>query len=172
MTQLDLIPRRLMFHPVPPPQLRGFGGELDLPERVRLISLNQPYCGLCSVADPENRTGKWLETRTWPWPYDPSWLALYATKKLDKQACERLGNVAAPHHDPRGVVLALVWIGGCRPMCEADEVGAMYPYEPGRFVWHIGKAIRLRKPIPLDRGPQKFSSLPRELIARSMFAVL
>lgn len=106
MLEYGTVPLR----PVPAPRLWGPGGELLLPEKVRLISLWQPYCGL--VADGV----KVFETRERKWPYEPSWLAIYATKNGNKAAFRQLGATAATHHGPCGVVLALVWIGGSRPM--------------------------------------------------------
>jgi hypothetical protein len=73
-------PRRLWhppgFEPVPAPALWSPAGELLLPEKVRLISLNQPYAGLLFGNDfdePGELGPKALETRTWAWPCEPSW---------------------------------------------------------------------------------------------------
>lgn len=150
------------FTPVPAPRLWSPSGELLLPERVRLISLWQPYCGLVAAGV------KLFETRERKWPHEPSWLAIYATKNANKAAFRRLGAVAAAHHGPCGVVLALVWIGGSRPMRPEDATAACYPFELQRFVWIVGAAHRLQRPIPLERGPQNIASISRDALAAAL----
>lgn len=58
-----------------------------LPERVRVISLWEPYASL--VVNGR----KTIETRKWPWPYDASWLVIHAAKRLDKSVCRRLRSL-------------------------------------------------------------------------------
>lgn len=171
------------FMPAPAPPLWGPAGELLLPDLVRLISLNQPYADLLFGDDGEPGP-KGLETRMWLWPYEPSWLAIYATKTPDKPALKRLhdrltqvqriGPHGRPYESPRdlclGAVIGIVFIGGCRPMVPGDEKAALYPHKAGRFVWIIGANHRLARPIRLPRGPQKFASLPRQTIAVALDA--
>ena len=155
--------------PAPAPQLWAPDGNLLLPDPVRLLALNQPYAGLLFGDEPGEPGLKRLETRTWPWPHPASWLAIYATKTPDKGAFRRLGirfvpessALGATERTLLGVVLGLVWIGGCRPMVATDEKDALYPCTHGRYVWVIGASYRFQRPIPLQRGPQKFASIPK-----------
>lgn len=161
MTQASLDFGPPPFAPAPP--LWSPTGELLLPNPVRLLALWQPYCGLVAAGV------KTLETRTWEWPYPPGWLALYATLGYGGgEAFRRLGDLADPHKEPRGVVLCIVYVGGCRPMRPEDATAACVDYDPARFVWGLTAAHRLARPIPLDRGPQKFASLPRTSIAAAL----
>lgn len=143
------------FVVVPAPALWGPADELLLPDEVTLIALWQPYAGLVAAGV------KGFETRGWPWPYEPRWLAIYASKTPDTKAFRRLGALADPHREPLGAVIVLVWIGGCRPMRPEDAERACYPFEAERFVWVIGAVYRLARPIALERGPQKFGHVTR-----------
>ncbi len=165
----------------PAPALWGSGGELLLPEKVRLISLDQPYASLLfgnEHSEPGEVGMKSLETRTWPWPYEASWLAIYATRSPDIPAVHRIygdghgGREILEHiRDPEvrdlGVVLGVVWVSGFRLMKPEDEKAAMFPYEPCRYVWVLGAAWHLPRAgrIPLPRGPQKFASISRDALA-------
>jgi hypothetical protein len=145
------------------PALWSPSGELLLPERVRLISLHQPYAGLVIEGV------KALETREWPWPYGPSWLAVFAARNgVPRATLARLGELAERHREPQGVVLGLVWVAGCRPMRPEDAGPACYPFDPKRFVWGLRCPTRFAAPIPLERGPQKFASIPRAQVAAAL----
>jgi hypothetical protein len=134
---------------------------LGLPAEVLCIALNQPYADLVVGGV------KTLETRTWEWPYPPSWLAIYATKTPDKAAMARLG----PAHQevlvaPLGGIVGVVFIAGCRRMAYEDQAAACFPFEAGRYVWTIERPHQFRTPVRdyLDRGPQKFVRVPRCVI--------
>jgi hypothetical protein len=156
-------PRQALANAPPPPLWTPEGVSL-LPARVLCIALHQPYAGLVVAGD------KTLETRTWPWPYVPSWLAIYATLTPNRAAFRRLGALAEPHRAPLGAIVGLVWIGGYRPMVAADEARAFYPFERGLYVWSIGAAYRFQRPNTtyLARGPQKVIYLPREVIVAGL----
>lgn len=158
---------------VPAPALWSLTGELLLPEKVMLISLDQPFAGL--VADGV----KTIETRTWPWPYQAGWLAIYATLHPRTAVIKKLG--CYQYAEQLGAVLALVWIGGCRPMVEADEQAAQISLaevaalcaRKGRGspqAWIVGVAHKLARPIVLARGPQKFARISRDKIAAALDA--
>lgn len=135
-----------------------------LPERVLVISLWQPYCCLCIAGI------KLLETRTWPWPYDPSWLVLHAAKRepdraTEERLAEKLERVPAPLREARGALLGLVFVAGpSRPLLPGDEDEACF-FEEGRFAWPLQQPTPFARLVPA-RGRQKFSSLPREDVVR------
>lgn len=134
---------------------------LGLPSEVLCLALNQPYADLVVGGS------KTLETRTWAWPYPPSWLAIYATRNPDKAAMTRIAPVSQRVLvAPLGGIVGAVWIAGCRLMVPEDEPAAWYPFEPGRYVWTVERAHRFRLPDRdhLDRGPQKFVRVPRSVI--------
>jgi hypothetical protein len=143
---------------------------------VRLISLWLPYAWL--VFGEDGAPGpKSLETRTWEWPYEPSWLAVYATQDPDRSAYARIfganwRNVLHQHQAAGavGTILGVVWIAGCRPMRPTDVTAACIDFDPKRFVWIIGASHRLENPIRLRRGPQKFASCSRDAIAAALGA--
>lgn len=161
MTQLGLtIDAGPVLRDVPALALWGPDGASLLPDRVLCLALDQPYAGLVVGGT------KTLETRSWEWPYSPSWLAVYATRNPDRGAIRRLGSLAEPHREPTAAILGLVWIAGCRPMAPGDEAAACFPFEAGRFVWKVGAAHRFPRPDTshLTRGPQKFVYVPRSVI--------
>jgi hypothetical protein len=129
---------------------------------VLCLALHQPY------ADLVVRGVKTLETRLWPWPYPPSWLAVYATKTpaMGVEAWARLPGSDDP---PRGAIVGLVWVAGCRRMEPGDEAAACIAYEPARYAWPLERPHRFEVPDrTLARGPQKFQRLPRALLLAAL----
>lgn len=148
----------------------GPGGQIVLPERVRVIALHRPYAGLVAA------NVKTLETRGRPWPeaYGPSWLAIYAAIAVDQEAMKRLGALAAENLGPAQAITCLVWVKGSRPLVPEDERAACF-YAPGRFAWELGEVVRFVRPIPLaetglKKGPQSFASVARAVIERALAA--
>ena len=92
----------------------------DLPPMVRVISLHEPYATLVVEGI------KTIETRTWDWPYKPSWLAIYATKRFDKDAFTRLRLSDAYHATalPGGGIVGLAWVASSRALLPSDEADA------------------------------------------------
>lgn len=150
-------------------------GDLDppLPERVPCLSLWQPYADLVVAGI------KTIETRTWPWPYAPGWLAIHQAQGTDREAMSRLAVEIARaqgRRDPNGSesrrdqgegrVLGLVHVTGSRPLLPADETAACF-YAPDRYAWPLEKALRFKEPIVM-RGPQKFVYLPRERVLEAL----
>ena len=134
---------------------------LGLPAEVLCLALNQPYADLVVGGV------KTLETRTWAWPYPPSWLAIYATLTPDKAAMRRLhAEYQCVLAAPLGGIVGVVWIAGCRLMAPGDERAACYSFEAGRFVWPVERPYRFGAPnrTHLARGPQKFVRVPRAVI--------
>lgn len=130
-----------------------------LPERIRVISLWEPYATLVV-----NGT-KTIETRTWPWPYDPSWLVIHAAKYLDKSVCRRL-NISIEGY-LSGVLAGMVWVDApSRPLVPEDEKAACF-YAENRHAWTLKHARRFVHHEPF-RGPQKFSSVDRSVVLRSL----
>ncbi len=131
-----------------------------LPERVRVLSLWQPYASL--VIDGV----KTIETRTWPWPYEPGWLCIHAAQHIDRAAVRRL-RLDHPVPDwPGGVLLGLVWVTGSRPLLPEDERAACF-YEPGRYAWPLERARPFAHPVKM-RGPQKFASVARDVVLAAL----
>ena len=128
----------------------------ELPPMVRVISLWEPYASL--VVDGI----KALETRTWEWPYSPSWLVIHASKRFDKEAAKRL-KLPLGFHVASGVLIGIVWVAGpSRPLLPEDEKAACF-YAPARYAWPLESARRFAKPVPF-RGPQKFASVSRDVV--------
>jgi hypothetical protein len=149
----------LSLAPVPP-------GDLDppLPDLVLCISLHQPYASL-AVTGVDGRL-KTLETRTWEWPYPPSWLVIHAAKHVDLGTCQRLGLPLSGY--PTGALLGLVYVSGpSRPLLPEDEEAACF-YEPGRVAWPLARPTPFAHPVPIPRGPQKFVRLPRTDVLRHL----
>lgn len=136
---------------------------LGLPAGVLCLALNQPYADLVVGGV------KTLETRTWIWPYPPSWLAIYATKSADWPRDGRLGQ---PRLLPLGAIVGVVYVTGCRLMERGDEGAACYPFELARFVWPIERPHRFAVPerSHLKRGPQKFVRIPRAVVLAALGA--
>ena len=145
-------------------QLDLFAGVQPLPERVRVISLHEPYATLVVNGI------KTIETRTWDWPYEPSWLAIHAAKRFDKDAFTRLRMTDAYHAAalPGGGIVGLVWVASSRILLPSDEAAACF-YAPNRFAWILTHATRFAKLVPFP-GPQKFSSVDRSIILSALEA--
>jgi hypothetical protein len=142
-------------------QLPLFDG-LDLPPRVRVISLWEPYASL--VVDGV----KTIETRTWEWPYDASWLVIHAAKHFDKATFSRLKLSDAYRATalPGGGLIGLVWVSGSRQLLPEDEKAACF-YAPNRFAWLLERPRRFGNVVPF-RGPQKFASVERQVVLSAM----
>jgi hypothetical protein len=130
-----------------------------LPDMVRVISLWEPYASL--VVDGK----KTIETRTWPWPYESSWLVIQAAKHLDKSVCNRLGLPFFGYLS--GQLAGLVWVEApSRLLLPEDEAAACF-YAADRYAWPLKHARRFVHHEPF-RGPQKFSSVDRSVVLRSL----
>lgn len=138
-----------------------------LPERVPCISLWEPYASLVLAGV------KTIETRTWPWPYPPGWLAIHRAKHVDAEALRRLrarlqegGLSEQAIREGLGAVGGLMYVTGSRPLLPADEHAACF-YAPSRYAWPLEKARRFKAPIVM-RGPQKIVFLPRERVIEAL----
>lgn len=132
-----------------------------LPERVRVISLWHSWAALVAGGF------KTIETRRWDWPYEPGWLAIHAAKRADGDVPGRLpfphpANV--PPVEP-GALCALVWVAGSGRL-QPEHATRAYVYWRGLFAWFLEDVRRL-KPVKM-RGPQKFSSVPREAVLEAL----
>lgn len=143
-----------------------------LPERVLCVSLWMPYAELvvCGV--------KTIETRTWPWPYPPSWLVIHEAKHTDRAAESRLRSRIVSMREQRslseprvgcgGAAIGMVYVKGCRPLEPRDEEAAcFYASSPPRHAWLLGHPSVFRQPVTM-RGPQKFIYLPRETVLAAL----
>ena len=136
-----------------------------LEERVLVISLWPDYAALVIAGV------KTLETRTWPWPYPPRWLVIHVAKREPSPAdttrlAAKLERVPPVLREARGALLGLVYVAGpSRPLQPEDADAACF-YEPGRFAWPLAQPTPFAKPVPVPRGPQKFSGLPRADVLR------
>jgi ASCH domain len=138
---------------------------LGLPDEVLCLALDQPYADL--VIDGV----KTLETRTWPWPYQPSWLAVYATKKApERLTMIRLRERLVRRSMVQGAILGIVWVTGSRAMAPEDAEAACYAHEPGRVAWPLARPHRFVRPdqTHLARGPQKFVRIPRSVVVAGL----
>lgn len=136
------------------------GNPLALPTLVRVISLWWMWAQRVRSGD------KTIETRTWPWPYDAGWLAIHAAQRADGDIVgTRVPWAELPPCEAvtPGSLCALVWVAACRPLVESD-LGAALIYRPGLKAWCLDSArTRRLRPVPM-RGPQKFSSVDRDVI--------
>ncbi len=134
---------------------------LDLPERVRVLSLWGRWCSAV-------RSGlKGIETRRWPWPYEPGWLALHAAQRWDGEIAGRLEPFPEVAPVEPGALCCLVWVAGCRPLVLEDRAAALL-YVPGLWAWPLERVKPLR-PVAM-RGPQKFASVERAVILAALEA--
>ena len=185
MSQLDLLAATPALRAVSAPPLWTPGGSSLLPDRVSCIALHPPYAGLLfpfvtldGDAPADGDVGpKSLETRTWPFPYEARWLAIYATLYPDRGAYRRIYGdgwkailAADIKRGEQGAILGVVWIAGCRPMVPGDEKAAMFPFDHKLFVWGIGAAHRFPRPntTHLARGPQRFVYLAKSVVVASL----
>lgn len=142
-----------------PPRLKNLFHLFPLPAKVHVISLWEPYATL--VVDGK----KTLETRTWPWPYDASWLVIHAAQRVDAEACRRLGLPKAGYVGGR--LLGLVWVSGPSRLLLPEDEAAAYFYAPDRQAWPLKHAQRFVAPVQF-RGPQKFASVDRDVVIRAL----
>ncbi len=132
--------------------------DLNLPERLRVLSLHEPYASL--VIDGV----KTIETRTWAWPYPPGWLVIHAAKRVNKEACAALN--LPDKYMTHGRLIGLVWVTDSRLLLPEDEKAACF-YAADRFAWPLERATRFVRPIRF-RGPQKFASIERERVLEAL----
>lgn len=108
---------------------------------------------------------KTIETRTWPWPYDASWLVIHATKRLEWSVCKRHGLPFNGYLS--GQLAGLVWVDApSRELLPEDEPAAFF-YAENRHAWPLKHACRFVHNEPF-RGPQKFASVDRSVVLRSL----
>lgn len=141
---------------------------LQLPERVRVLSLWHRWAAAVAAVADGRADAKSIETRRWPWPYEPGWLAIHAGLRADGElpaidgiTPERVEPFPAFPAVTPGALCALVWVARCRPLLPEDKPCALV-YCPGLWAWELERVHRLA-PVPM-RGPQKVASVPRELI--------
>ena len=154
------------------PHAADVPGLPPLPERIPCISLWTPYAELVVYGE------KTIETRTWPWPYDASWLVIHEAKHVDREAERRLAPriqamrekhaALGQRQGGTGQATGLVYVTGCRPLLPADEEAAcFYASDPPRFAWTLDHSHVFRRPVAM-RGPQKFVYLPRETVLAAL----
>lgn len=143
---------------------------LDLPERIPCIALWWDFAWLVGEGI------KSLETRGRLWPYPPGWLVVYATKGRGGPALRPVlpEGVEIPEDCPRQALTCLVWVGGSRPLVEADRDAACF-YAPGRFAWVLSRVHRFTRPVPLAESgmtaaPQSIVYLARDVVERALLA--
>jgi hypothetical protein len=131
-----------------------------LPERLKLLSL----WGKWAMAVAEGK--KTIETREWPWPYDPGPLVIHAGKQLDGDIQGRIDHFPNVKQPVPGSLCALVWVARCRPLVPEDAPRALV-YRPGLFAWEL-EHIRPLFPIPF-KGPRKIGHIDREIVLQSLW---
>lgn len=130
-----------------------------LPERVRVLCLWHSWAALVAAGL------KTIETRTWDWPYEPGWLAIHASKRADGDVP---GRIQFPSNVPPvvpGALCALVWVAGSAPL-RREHATKAFVYRDGLFAWYLENVRRLA-PVKM-RGPQKFASVPREVVLEAL----
>jgi hypothetical protein len=104
---------------------------------------------------------KTIETRTWAWPYEPSWLVIHAARHFAKDVGAKFRMTPA-QCSPGKELIGMVWVKGARQLLPTDETAACF-YEPNRFAWMLERATTFTHTIPF-RGPQKFASVERDVV--------
>ncbi len=132
---------------------------LALPDRVRVLSLWSLWAAAVAAGV------KTIETRRWQWPYEPGWLVIHAAQRSDGPIAGRVEPFPAVPHVTPGALCALVWVSGSRPLVPADAHRALV-YQEGLWAWDLQRIHRL-KAIKM-RGPQKFSSVDRDVIIEAL----
>lgn len=128
---------------------------MGLPKQVRVISM---WALWASAVAAKIKT---IETRTWPWPYEPGWLAIHASKRIDGPIEGRIHSFPPVQLVPRGALCALVYVNNCRELLPADMKAALV-YRKGLWAWELAGIRRLRPHVM--RGPQKFTHVSADLI--------
>jgi hypothetical protein len=121
---------------------------------MKALTLHPPWCYL--VPDP-----KGVETRGWSTAYR-GWLAIHASRKWDKGGL-KFGKHPAVEHAlqrilaetqwpelPNGAIVAVGRIAGVIPTEQfrcPTGLALWGDYSPGRYVWVLDAAKRLREPI-------------------------
>lgn len=139
---------------------------------TRALSLTQPWATLVAIG------AKQFETRSWRSDYI-GWLAIQASKGFPAECRELCFNEpfksALPcpgwGHLPRGQVIAVVWMSGCRstnnwtPVIDSNEY-AFGDYSEDRYAWEF---LRLQRIKPFDaKGSLGIWKLPRALTAEDL----
>lgn len=75
---------------------------------VHVLSVRQPLAGLIVRGSAGHR--KTIESRPWPWPFEPSWLVIHVPHRIDTEALRRFGALGEVHLEPRGVLLGMAWV--------------------------------------------------------------
>src|SRR5260370_39412575 len=123
---------------------------------MKVLSVAQPYATLLVLG------AKRLETRPWQTAHRGP-LAIHAARNLSAAAralCRqepfrsllRAGGVASWSDLPLGAVIGAVELTGCLrvedlPPPEEPEA-SLGDFAPGRWVWHVRRALRLPQPLP------------------------
>ncbi len=116
---------------------------------MKVLSVAQPYATLLVLG------AKRLETRPWQTAHRGP-LAVHAARALCRQepfrSLLRAGGVADWSDLPRGAVVGAVELTGCvrvedLPPPEEPEA-SLGDFAPGRWVWHVRRALRLPQPLP------------------------
>lgn len=135
---------------------------MKLGERMKVISLIQPWATLIALGE------KTIETRSWKTSFRGV-LGIHASKTIDKKACEiePVKSILAKHgytatNLPTGAILATTKLVGCYRMIDDsgqeaklanDQIvtGKEYlfgDYTPGRWAWDLRNVERFPNPIP------------------------
>lgn len=105
---------------------------------LRGLSMKQPWAEMLICGR------KSIETRTWATNYRGPVL-ICSSLQPDRKAMQDFG-----YDGVRGQALGIFNLSNCRPMTEADERGACYHSEPGRFAWTSNAPTsRLLRPFPI-----------------------
>jgi len=99
------------------------------------LSMKQPWANMLVSGV------KTIETRTWPTRHR-GWLLIAASLKVDESAMQ-LRPHAGFGRGPRGRLVGLVKITGCRPMTEHDEQSACCAVYPRAQAWLCADATLL-----------------------------
>lgn len=140
--------------------------DLNLPERVRVLSLWRRWAEAVAAVADGHPQAKDLETRDWPFPYPsesyPSrWVVIHAAQRFDHPLSGRIEPFPTfPSVEP-GALCALVWVARCRPLLPEDRARALV-YREGLWAWELERVHRLA-PVKM-RGPQKWGSVERAVV--------
>ena len=107
---------------------------------MKALTLKQPLANMIVQGK------KTIETRMWRTNHR-GWLLITSSKKPDIK--------------PAGHVLAVVYLGDCRPMVKEDEKKACYKFRENAHAWIFHTIYKLKNPFPV-RGYTGFFNVDYE----------
>lgn len=145
-------------------------------QKLKALSLHQPWASDIAAAAVDRARGKTIETRGWTTSHR-GLLAIHAAKQLkdeQRDACRE-----EPHKTalelvgvgietmPLGSIVAVAILESVVPTVSVGEISDVEVrfgnYGPDRFAWRLSEIVRLETPVPC-KGAQGIFDVPAEVL--------